>query len=63
MSEKACIFNRDSKCVFKGGLCDQDCNQATYEGDNQSSENLVTLERCLGMEKEKRFFGWIHIFI
>ena len=64
MSEKSRIFNRNSKCIFKGGQCDETCDdQSVYEGDNQSSENLITLERCLGMEKENRFFDWKRIFI
>jgi hypothetical protein len=45
-SEKSCIFNRNSKCIFKGGLCDQDCDKANREGDIRSRENL--LEECLG---------------
>jgi hypothetical protein len=39
-SEIICIFNRNSKCIFKGGLCDQDCDRGTWEENNRSHENL-----------------------
>ncbi|OGP87595.1 MAG: hypothetical protein A2157_13765 [Deltaproteobacteria bacterium RBG_16_47_11] len=44
-SESICIFKRNSKCIFKGGLCDQDCDKANREEDIGSHENL--LEECL----------------
>ena len=50
-SEIICIFKRNSKCIFKGGPCDQDCDKLNWEGDNQSHENL--LEECLKKEDRK----------
>jgi hypothetical protein len=44
-SKISCIFNRNSKCIFKGGLCDLDCDKANWEGEIRSNENL--LEECL----------------
>ena len=43
-SEIICIFNRNSKCIFKGGLCDQDCDKSNWEGDIRTNENL--LDEC-----------------
>lgn len=50
-SKITCIFNRNSKCIFKGGLCDQDCDKTDWKGDIRSHENL--LEECLGKENRK----------
>jgi hypothetical protein len=50
-SESICIFKRNSKCIFKGGLCDQDCDKATWEGNIRSHENL--LAECLGKRDRK----------
>ncbi len=44
-SEIICIFKRNSKCIFKGGPCDQDCDKVNWEGKNRSHEHL--LEECL----------------
>ena len=44
-TEVICIFKRNSKCIFKGGPCDQDCDKANWEGNIRSHENL--LEECL----------------
>ena len=44
-TEVICIFKRNSKCIFKGGPCDQDCDKANWEGNNRSHQNL--LEECL----------------
>lgn len=44
-SKISCIFNRNSKCICKGDLCDLDCDKATREVDIRSNENL--LEECL----------------
>ncbi len=44
-SESICIFNRNSRCIFKGGLCDQDCGKANWEGNIRSNGNL--LDECL----------------
>lgn len=44
-AETVCIFNRNSKCIFKGGICDQECDNSNWEGNNRSHENL--LEECL----------------
>ena len=52
-SEMTCIFNRNSKCIFKGGLCDQDCGKATREGDIRSHENL--LKECLEKKRKLAF--------
>jgi len=46
--EIICIFNRNSKCIFKGGLCDQDCDKVKWEGNKRPHENL--LEECLERE-------------
>jgi hypothetical protein len=54
-SEIICIFNRNSKCIFKGGLCDQDCDKATWEGNNRSHENL--LQECLEKGDRKLAFS------
>jgi len=43
-----CIFNRDSKCVFKGGPCDQDCDSARSEENIQSNEKSEALDECQG---------------
>ena len=50
-AEIICIFNRNSKCIFKGGLCDQDCDKANREGNNRFHENL--LEECLEKRDHK----------
>jgi len=50
-SKIICIFNRNSKCVFKGGPCDQDCDNGNWQGKIRSDENL--LEECLGKEDRK----------
>ncbi len=50
-SEITCIFNRNSKCIIKGGLCDQDCDKVSREGDIRSHENL--LEECLEKRNQK----------
>jgi hypothetical protein len=39
-SEVICIFNRNSKCIFKGGLCDQDCDRGKWAESNRSHKNL-----------------------
>jgi len=44
-NEVICIFKRNSKCIFKGGLCDQDCDKADREENHRSHENL--LKECL----------------
>ncbi|OGP93465.1 MAG: hypothetical protein A2156_11225 [Deltaproteobacteria bacterium RBG_16_48_10] len=44
-TEVICIFKRNSRCIFKGGFCDQDCDIANREGNQRSHENL--LEECL----------------
>jgi len=53
-TEVICIFKRNSKCIFKGGLCDQDCDKANFEGNERSHENLQ--EECLGGGKRKLAF-------
>jgi hypothetical protein len=53
-SEIICIFNRNSKCIFKGGLCDRDCDKANGEGDIRSNENL--LNECLQKGDRKLAF-------
>ncbi len=50
-TEVICLFKRNSKCILKGGLCDQDCDKADWEKNPQSYENL--LERCLESEERK----------
>jgi len=40
-SEIICIFKRNSKCIFKGGPCDQDCDRSNWEWGNRSHENLL----------------------
>ena len=54
-SEIICIFNRNSKCIFKGGLCDRDCDKANWEGDIRSNENL--LNECLQKRDRKLAFS------
>ncbi len=44
-AEVICIFKRNSRCIFKGGPCDQDCDIANREGNQQSHENLQ--KECL----------------
>ena len=44
-AEIICIFKRNSKCIFKGGLCDQECDKANFEGNQQSHKNLQ--DECL----------------
>ncbi|HSB06132.1 MAG TPA: hypothetical protein VLK23_13155 [Thermodesulfobacteriota bacterium] len=46
-----CIFKRNSKCIFKGELCDQDCDRGEWQGNIRSNENLVA--ECLGKEGRK----------
>ena len=53
-SEIICIFNRNSKCIFKGGPCDQDCDKGKWEGDIRSNENL--LDECLERVDRKLAF-------
>ena len=43
-----CIFNRDSKCVFKGGPCDQDCDATRSEESIQPNEKSEALDECRG---------------
>lgn len=61
--EKPCIFNRDSKCVFKGGLCDLDCDKANDEGDPRSYEDPDILDKRLGRGSRRltftRVFHWL----
>jgi len=54
-SEIICIFNRNSKCIFKGGLCDQDCDKGGWEGNIRSDENL--LDECLEKVDRKLAFS------
>ena len=44
-TEIICIFKRNSRCIFKGGPCDQDCDIANQEGNQRSHEDL--LAECL----------------
>ncbi len=44
-TEVTCIFKRNSKCLFKGGVCDQDCDKADLGMNQRSLENLQ--EECL----------------
>jgi len=44
--ENPCIFNRDSKCVFKGGHCDRDRDRARSEENIQSNEKPKALDVC-----------------
>ncbi len=48
-----CIFERHSRCIFKGGLCDQDCDRANWEGNHRSHEDL--LKECLKGGKKVGF--------
>ena len=50
-SEIICIFNRNSKCIFKGSLCDRDCDKASWEENMGSHEHL--LAECLGKGDRK----------
>ncbi len=56
-SENPCIFNRGSRCIFKGGACDLDCDTSNGEGNIQ---NPNLLNECLGkggkLALSKRFF-------
>ena len=52
-SEKRCIFNRSSKCIYKGGFCDHDCEKGNWEGGGRSYEDL--LGECLGKGERKLF--------
>jgi len=54
-TEIVCIFNRNSKCIFKGGPCDQDCDKVSQEGDIHSHENL--LKECLEKRNRKLAFS------
>jgi hypothetical protein len=54
-SEIICIFNRNSKCIFKGGLCDLDCDKANGEKNIRSKENL--LDECLERRDWKSVFA------
>ena len=53
-SMKGCIFNRNAKCIFKGGDCDRDCDQPLQETAIHSNESSDDLEKRLGTGK-KRF--------
>jgi len=53
-AEVICIFKRSSRCIFKGALCDQDCDVANWEGNQRSHENLQ--DECLEGEKRKLAF-------
>jgi hypothetical protein len=50
-SEIICIFKRNSKCIFKGGPCDQDCDSGEWQENIRSNENLVA--ECLGKVDRK----------
>ena len=54
-SEIICIFNRNSKCIFKGGLCERDCDKANSENTIRSNENL--LNECLQKGDQKLAFS------
>jgi len=58
--EKPCVFNRDSKCVFEGGHCDQDCGRARSEENIQSNEKPEALDVCQG--EGSRRLGFTRIF-
>lgn len=51
--EQTCIFNRDSKCIFKGGVCDLDCDTSNCEGNTQLAEEPDILDRYIGERKRK----------
>ncbi len=53
-TEVICLFKRNSKCILKGGLCDQDCDKANFEGNERSHESLM--EECLEGGKRKFAF-------
>ena len=53
-TEVICIFKRNSKCIVKAGVCDQDCDIANREGNEGSHENLQ--EECLEGGKRKLAF-------
>ena len=54
-TEVICIFKRNSKCIFKGGPCDQDCDKAGWERENRSHEDL--LKECLEKGDQKLAFS------
>ena len=54
-SEMICIFNRNSKCIFKGGACDQDCDRADREGNIRPNGDL--LNECLEKGNKKFAFS------
>ena len=62
-SEKSCIFNRNSKCIFKGGICDQDCEKGNWQGGIRSNQDL--LDECLGKEDRRLLFTRkvFHLFL
>ena len=53
-AEIICIFKRNSRCIFKGGLCDQDCDIVNREEGNRSHEDL--LAECLNGGTRKLAF-------
>ena len=53
--EIVCIFNRNSKCIFKGGPCDQDCDKVNLDSNIHSHENL--LKECLEKRNRKLAFS------
>ena len=53
-SEMICIFNRNSKCIFKGGLY-RDCDKADREGNIRSNGDL--LDECLEKGSKKFAFS------
>jgi len=62
-SEIICIFKRNSKCIVKGGPCDQDCDEVNWEGESRSHKNL--LEECLKKGGRKVTFSRkvVHSFV
>ena len=40
---ESCIFYEDSKCLLKGGSCDQDCEVTQNTKDTESSDEIDKL--------------------
>ena len=40
---KSCIFYEDSKCLLKGGACDQHCEITQNAKDSESSDEIDKL--------------------
>ena len=58
-AEVICIFKRNSRCIFKGGPCDQDCDRGAEIQPDGNSDTLE--ERLLGRNRKLTVSGCFNV--